>query len=87
MPKCEKGEEHTSYPPGVFDLNRWIFGRCRKSLTLYLSSQLLVPRSPSLYSPVKALLKVPYPTLLSRSDEALRLLHIEFLLERAVEVG
>ena len=37
--------------PGVFDANRWIFGRCRESLTLYVSIRLPVPRPSDLYGP------------------------------------
>ena len=34
---------------GVFDVNRWIFGCCCEPLILYMSNQLLVPRSSGLY--------------------------------------
>ena len=52
-----------------------------------MSIQLLIPRSSGSYQPVRALPKATHPILLSRSDVALWLLHIDFLLECAVEVG
>jgi len=35
--------------PGVFDVSRYIFGRCCKSLTFYVNIQLLVLRSFGMY--------------------------------------
>ena len=72
---------------GVFLCKSWIFDCCRKSLTLHVSIQLLIPHSPSPCQPVKALLGAPYPIRLSRSDITLWLLRVDFLLECAVEIG